>query len=453
VPRMAILGAEKAMHSKAKSRGIAAFAIAGVVLATWACGAASELAKEKDTAGDAATDEGRPDRFVPEGGYQDGYYESGFEDGYYESGYQDGYYEGGYQDGYYDGGYPDTYYYDSYYDSYYDGGYEDGYYDVYPYDVYEFDVGPIDSGPPWDGGAPVTIATHEEPVVLAVDNTYVYWENSGGTVLTCPVAGCPSNVPTILGFDGEGYGFETLFAANTTAFFIDSSDNIDTCAGGGCGLAPTIYLGGASEDGGFFDAGFFEYYSALINDSVNAYFTDGSSVYSCPLGATCSSPTTLDTVSSTAYIGLLGVSSTEVFYVRQGEFYDSIRAVPISGGPDRVVCTSTPLLGDVEDMVVTDGYVYFTSGDSGNTVSQCPVVGGPASTFATDASPYGLATDGANLYWTNYTYDGTVAVCAVGATCVSPRTVASDQNYPQAVAVNSTSVFWTTTTNIYSAVK
>jgi hypothetical protein len=48
----------------------------------------------------------------------------------------------------------------------------------------------------------VAFASKETPLALAVDEGYVYWENVGGALLDCPVAGCPGGVPTILAFNG-----------------------------------------------------------------------------------------------------------------------------------------------------------------------------------------------------------------------------------------------------------
>jgi len=108
----------------------------------------------------------------------------------------------------------------------------------------------------------------------------------------------------------------------------------------------------------------------------------------------------------------------------------------------------------VESMVVTPGYVYFTTGDDPSSIYQCAAAGGGSpAVYATDDQPYGLAADGANLYWTNDISPGNVVTCALGATCDSPRTVASNQSSPQAVAVNATSVYWTTSSAVYRATK
>jgi hypothetical protein len=55
-----------------------------------------------------------------------------------------------------------------------------------------------------DGGAPTPIATgRTKPASLVVDDASVYWLEPGastedGSVLSCPLAGCPANTPTVI---------------------------------------------------------------------------------------------------------------------------------------------------------------------------------------------------------------------------------------------------------------
>jgi hypothetical protein len=317
-----------------------------------------------------------------------------------------------------------------------------------PFDVFPppfdapFDVGPPDSAPPWDGGVPITIATDEQPANLAVDGNYIYWENSSGSALDCPLTGCPSNTPTILSIGDVGYAsFGTLAVGGGSAFFVDALDNIADCSGAGCGNSPTSFSSSPTES-----------YQSLVNDAANLYFTDTTSIYSCPLGGTCAFPNTLATAPS-AYLGPLAVSSTEVYFVDDGPVTQSIRAVPIAGGKERKVCVSS-VLEDVVAMVVTPAYVYFTTYDDPSSIYQCSTAGGsPPSVYMSDTDPYGLATDGASLYWTNNVGLGSVATCPIGAFCSNPKSVAIDQDTPLAVAVDATHVYWSTTSAIYRANK
>ena len=333
----------------------------------------------------------------------------------------------------------------------FDGGFFDGD-DGDPGDGDFFDSEPApDAGPPWNGGAPVTLAAGEQPVSLAIDTANVYWENNGGAVADCPLSGCPNNTPTFLVGGGGGFFSESIAAGSSIAFFAVSG-SVDSCASGGCSFTPAPYWtepefdeGGAGDAGGGF-------VNDIISDSTNLYFTDGLSVYSCPIASTCSSPTALLTTGSGAF-EQLAVNAGDVFYVNDDTATPSLHAVPITGGATRLVCKSD-LLWDINSIVASSAYVYFTTGDDSSSIYQCPAAGGGKPTvFASDEFPYGLAADGANLYWTNNANPGVIGTCPLGPACMGSRTVASGQDNPAAIAVNATAVYWTTTTAIRSATK
>jgi hypothetical protein len=315
-----------------------------------------------------------------------------------------------------------------------------------------FDSGTPDAGPPWEGGTPVTFASGEQaPLSLALDDANVYWQNRGGTVLSCPLSGCPGNVPTLLAFNGQLFSeFESTAAARSTVFFL-SSLAIDSCAGGGCGLAPSTYWTTPGNDGGgFSDAGIGSL-NAVITDTSNVYFADGSMLYSCPIASICDSPTTL--FSTLGTIGPLAVTAGEVFFVDRGDSpTGGILAVPIAGGSSRLVCQSSVLV-DVRAIVASGAYIYFTTGDDSSSIYQCLAVGGGPTIFASDEFPFGLAADSTSLYWTNAESSGVIGTCPLGAGCVGSRTIASGEDEPLAIAVNATTVYWTTETAIRSAVK
>jgi hypothetical protein len=360
---------------------------------------------------------------------------------------------------------------DAGYEATYDAGYHAEDYDaspdvlyptdaVYTYDGYDYqDAPPADTGPIWDGGQPMLIASGVEVGALAVDDTRVYWQNGNDSVIDCPVSGCPGNMLSVLALNGSGTGYglytapQQLIAVDSSIVFylttFNNSNSIGSCAGGGCALSPATYWVGQ----GGVDAGGALNLQAVVTDSSNVYFTDGSTLYACPIGSTCRSAKVLLSVHS-GILSNLAVAGSELYYVDDGPYTQSIRAVLTGGGMPRVVCES-PLFMSVNTLVVSGGYAYFTTGeDESISIFQCPAAGGGAPTiFAIDSNPLDLVSDGTSLYWTNDTSTGTIGTCPLGASCAGSRTVAADQDYPQLIAVNSTAVFWATQTAIYSAAK
>ena len=68
--------------------------------------------------------------------------------------------------------------------------------------------------------------------------------------------------------------------------------------------------------------------------------------------------------------------------------------------------------------------------------------GGPVPLASGQTNPSALATDGTNVYWTDYSA-GSVMKVAVSGTG-TPVLLASDQFYANAIAVDGTNVYWTT---------
>jgi hypothetical protein len=311
--------------------------------------------------------------------------------------------------------------------------------------------------PAWDGGAPAVVANGEEAVALALDSAHVYWQNTGGSVFACPLAGCAGGKPTLLSsLVGSTVSLETIGASDGVAAFLTAQGTtISSVAYADPGDASTTYTALGTSDLG-----------VLVSDTTSVYFVDNVSsdggaseetaIYACPLDGKCTSPRSLytaSTVNTYVTLGPLAVLGNELYVVEGGD-NQALLAVPIHGGSSRTVCSSSTYeLSGVVGIVAAGAYVYFTTSQEPTSIYQCATSGSSGITrFIQDYAPYALATDGANLYWTNYVpTTGTVATCALGATCTAPQTVAANQDSPFAIAANASSVFWSTTSVVYRA--
>jgi hypothetical protein len=325
----------------------------------------------------------------------------------------------------------------------FDGGFDAEAFDGDSFDGESFDADvPSEAGPPWEGGAPAAFGVSSNAWAVALDDINVYWLDFGNDVFACPLTGCPNNTPTLLSLNGEfNSGFEAIAGGSGMAFLL-ASGAVDSCAGSGCSLVPATYWALPAKSDPFS--------SAIVSDASNVYFADGYSLYECPIGPNCSSPTTL--VKTADSVSLLAVSSGEVFYIDDSaSAYEVVRAVPIGGGTPRLVCSSgSDNFFGVQAMAVSSGHVYMTTAADPHVYVCSPGSGNIGIFFNGETTAHGLAADEANVYWTT---GGTVETCPIGSTCTGPRTIASGQSNPEGIAVNSTAVYWATATAIFSAAK
>jgi len=311
------------------------------------------------------------------------------------------------------------------------------------------DAGIVYEVPPiWSGNDATLIGSGIEAVSLAVDGTNVYWQDPGGAVYACPLAGCPGHKPTqVSGVIGPSSGtLENLTANGGVAVFLSNLGTAITSVRATGGSQPVATYD-APDAGGTL--------SALIGDATNVYFINSANdetISSCPRSGSCTSPRTLYSTSNDS-LGPLAVAGSDVYFVDLGDS-NTIRVVPTTGGSDRVVCSSE-LLNQVVALHVASGYVYFTTAADNRAIYQCATSGvASPSLYIVDLLPYALADDGENLYWTNYVGpSGTVATCGLGAVCLTPHTVAEKQDGPFAIAANASGVYWGTATSVSGATK
>jgi hypothetical protein len=222
-------------------------------------------------------------------------------------------------------------------------------------------------------------------------------------------------------------------------------------------------------------------YGPMAADSTNVYFLESpatittstyyATVMSCPLGLSCTTSGLLARVLvydvyGPSEIASLAASGGLAYYDYAGvgahvyggsSFFSTAGGSATSDGTE--VCDGPDYYGSYATSWVAAGTgVYFTGTELlTGTIEWCGTgcpggAAAPCDYFAL-GQPQSMATDGTNLYWTNFGPSAEVLTCPLGAPCTSPRVVASGQFYPNYIAVNSTRVFWTTPTGVLSAAK
>lgn len=291
---------------------------------------------------------------------------------------------------------------------------------------------------------PTTLASNlDNPWGLAVDSANVYWVNSGdcvtasGSVMMCAIGGC-GDKPTTL---ASGLVCPWALAVDaTTVYWTSLGDTNDqplngpgaaigsvmTCPIAGCNNAPTTLVSGIDSP------------QTLAVDATNVYWTDpvAQTVDKCAIGGCGNTPTVL--ASGVGDVLGLAVDATSVYWA-QG----SVMQVPIAGGsPTTLACT------DSTDVAVDSANVYCLDSDNPGGMSEAPKAAGSAVTSlwtsSGGVSPVALAVDGTSVYWTSS--DNEVRRVPIGGGSVT--VVASGPGGAGQIVVDSANVYWTTETAV-----
>jgi hypothetical protein len=241
---------------------------------------------------------------------------------------------------------------------------------------------------------PAVLASGQaSPLKIAVDGTHVYWTNWG----TCGVGGCTGQVVT-----------RRL---------------------AGCEQAPIVLASGQ------------EYPRGIAVDAANVYWTttDGlGSVMSVPIDG--GAPRSL--ASAQSLPESVAADGTRAFWTTNGF---GVNELSLVDGAATMVASSYEAWGIALDAT----RVYWDTASSAGLVLACPIAGcpgGPTTLASNQYFPDGIASDGANVYFTTNAVNGhrgSVMKCFAGGCGDRPTVLASNQDNATDIAVDAAYVYWT----------
>jgi hypothetical protein len=283
-------------------------------------------------------------------------------------------------------------------------------------------------GQPCSGGMcqPIALATgQDQPWGIALGSSNCYWTDRGnGTVMTVSAAG--TGTPSVVASSQNSPTGIATDAMNV--YWVDTvgSGSVLACALGGC-TSPTPLAANQSSPWGL-----------TVPPSGGAvYFTAGSSAWSASLED--AGVATIGTETGTPYA--IATDGANVYWSDStGGVYKCA-----SSGCTTPAQLSAPAGQPSYGIALDATNVYFTlgAGTGGGGIWTVPKAAGPASQMAAASAPCGIAYDAATsfVYWTD-TENSTVMKMITGDGG-SPVTVASGQNNPTDLVLDSTYVYWT----------
>jgi hypothetical protein len=284
-----------------------------------------------------------------------------------------------------------------------------------------------ENGCPVCGCIQTLVSGAPDLIGVALDDTNVYW----GNISTATVNAIPKGGGTVTSISTGG-GPDGVAVAGSNVYWLTGGGISEAPVGGG---ATTVVATEANLP-----------YSLAV-DGTNVYWGTANGGYVVEKSL-AGGPAITITKEGAFSISSIAVDSANIYWLStaaQPSQTVYLQKAPIGGG---AVVTLSSADGLPAGLAVNGGNVYFGIGSALMTV---PTGGGATATLATTPTGIGgVATDGASVYWigigtkANSYRDATVMRVPVsGGSAVA---VARDLYAPQgdAVAVDSTSVYWTT---------
>lgn len=304
---------------------------------------------------------------------------------------------------------------------------------------------------------PVAIAQGQDnPYGIAVDATRVYWTTYGGW--TVMAANKDGSSATVLATDAVGNVSSPVGIAvdDTYVYWVNHelptsppdppAPSIARCAKTGCALKGTVI------------ASNFQYGDEVEVDTTSAFWTESFGHNVGRVGKGGATPGSIVTGLDPAPNDL-ALDDTFVFFGTDSTVARIAKTAPLTtdGGAYQVLFTGSGL--NATGLVTDDTNVYWAVVADPGLVEYVPKAGPgaggtPRVIAAQQQSPYDVAVDATNVYWTSFGPDSspgafaylesTVSTCPkTGCPAAGPTVLARHQHHAHHLAVDDVAVYWT----------